>query len=250
MIRFPHWPLPPDAMALADDEVHVWRVYLNKGFSDLERLASILTAEEREKAGRFFFEEHRREYVVSHSILRYLLGRYVEIAPDRLRFRLGEYGKPALAVESGGGWLRFNLSHSHGIALYAIARNREVGVDVERIQPDFAGEQIAERFFSSEEIRALRLIPGHLRDEAFFNCWTRKEAFIKAKGEGLSMPLDSFDVSLAPGEPARLIATRADSDEASRWTLRELSPSDGYVGAVAAEGADWRLKLIDFPELS
>lgn len=250
MVRFPYRSLLPDAIHLADDEVQVWRAHLNKGFSNIEHLTSILSANEREKAGRFCFEEHRREYVIAHWILRVLLSRYVEIAPDELRFDHGAYGKPALTLECGGEWLRFNLSHSHGIALYAIARNREVGVDVERIKAGFAGEQIAERFFSSEETRALRLLPDDLQDEAFFNCWTRKEAFIKAKGEGLSMPLDSFDVSLVPGEPAKLVATRADSQEASRWTLRELAPCDGYVGAVAAEGANWRLKLIDFPEPS
>ena len=246
MICFPKRPFPPEVLPLAGDEVHIWRAHLNKALSNLEYLASILEPNEREKAGRFCFEEHRRFYIIAHGVLRCLLSRYVDIAPDRLRLCYGEYGKPALVPECGGEWLRFSLSHSHGLALYAIARNREVGVDVERIQEGFAGEQIAERFFSRDETRALRLLPGHLQDEAFFNCWTRKEAYIKARGEGLSMPLYSFNVSLVPGEPAKLLATSADPQEASRWTLRELTPCDGYVGAVAAEGANWQLRVMDF----
>jgi 4'-phosphopantetheinyl transferase len=235
-----------DALPLPGDEVHVWHACLDTDLSDIDYLASILAADEMERARRFHFDEHRHHYIIARGLLRCLLGRYLEIEPDRLRFCYGEYGKPALVQEHGGDWMRFNLSHSHNFALYAFARNRELGIDIERIKKGFANEQIAERFFSEEETGVLRSLPKSLQDEAFFNCWTRKEAYIKAKGEGLSMPLHTFDVSLIPGEPARLLASRLDSEEASRWTLIHLTPCDGYVGAVAAEGIDWQLKLKDF----
>lgn len=128
------------------------------------------------------------------------------------------------------------------MALFGLSYGREIGVDLEYIRSGFAEEQIAERFFSAQEVRVLRALSKDVQHEAFFNCWTRKEAYIKAKGEGLSMPLDRFDVSLAPGEPAALLSASGDEQELSRWALRELSPAPGFVGAVAAEGQDWELK--------
>jgi 4'-phosphopantetheinyl transferase len=122
------------------------------------------------------------------------------------------------------------------VALYAVARGREVGIDLEFIRRDLEVEQIAERFFSRQEIATLRALPADLRRDAFFLCWTRKEAYIKARGEGLSLPLDQFDVSLIPGEPAALLSTRPDSDEALRWSLQELPLGSGYVAALAVEG--------------
>jgi 4'-phosphopantetheinyl transferase len=138
--------------------------------------------------------------------------------------------------------LSFNLTHSHQLALYAVTRRREIGVDLEYVRADFADEQIAERFFSPREVAALRTVPENLLKEAFFHCWTRKEAYVKAKGEGLSIPLDQFDVSLAPGEPALLLSTRDDPQEADRWSLQALFPGSGYVAALAVEGRTWRLK--------
>jgi Phosphopantetheinyl transferase len=239
-----------DIPPLSGGEVHVWRAHLGKGLSDIEYLASILSTDETERANRFHFDEHRHDYIIARGLLRCLLGRYLKIKPDQLRFCYGKYGKPALINECGGDWLRFNLSHSHNLALYAVARNREVGIDLEWIRKGFANEQIAERFFSKEETRVLRSLPGDLQDEGFFNCWTRKEAYIKARGEGLSMPLDKFDVSLIPGEPARLLASRVDAEDTSRWTFYNLAPCDGYAGAVAAEGRDWQIRLMDFYDSS
>jgi 4'-phosphopantetheinyl transferase len=134
------------------------------------------------------------------------------------------------------------LSHSDGLVLYAITRGREVGVDVERLRPDFAVLEVAKKFFSRREVTALVALPENQWPKAFFNCWTRKEAYIKARGEGLTLPLDRFDVSLVPGEPAALLYTNDDPQEASRWSLQELVPESGYVAALAVEGHDWRLK--------
>jgi 4'-phosphopantetheinyl transferase len=143
--------------------------------------------------------------------------------------------------------LRFNVSHSHSLALYAITRAREVGVDVEHIRPEIAQEKIAERFFSPREVTVLRALPTPLQASAFFACWTRKEAFIKAKGDGLTLPLDQFDVSLAPGEPATLLRTAWDPQEAACWALQDLAPAPGYRAAVAVAGHAWRLTCWDGP---
>jgi len=152
-----------------------------------------------------------------------------------------------LAGESGGDAIRFNMSHSHGEALYAVTRGREIGIDLEFIRCDLEVEQIAERFFSQCEIATLRALPVSLRKHAFFLCWTRKEAYIKARGQGLSLPLDQFDVSLIPGEPSALLSTQPDSDEALRWSLQELTPAPGYAAALAVEGRGWSLSCWQWP---
>ena len=167
--------------------------------------------------------------------------------PQYLRFTYGPRGKPALATDMGAVSLRFNVSHSHGLALYAMTRGRELGVDVERIRPEIVQEQVAERFFSPREVTTLRALPVPLQATAFFACWTRKEAYIKATGEGLALPLDQFDVSLAPGEPAALLRTAWDPQEAPRWTMQDLDPAPGYRAAVAVAGHDWRLTCWDGP---
>jgi 4'-phosphopantetheinyl transferase len=158
-------------------------------------LEQMLSHDEIARAERFHFERDRRRFVVGRGLLRAILGRYMGIESERLRFRYGEYGKPYLAEEYGGKALQFNVAHSQDMALYAIARDREVGVDIEYIRPFPNLMQIAEQFFSARENIALQAVPEHLKDEAFFTCWTRKEAYIKARGDGLSLPLDRFDVS-------------------------------------------------------
>ena len=163
------------------------------------------------------------------------------MAAGELRFAYTEKGKPRLA-ESQGGLLNFNLAHSHGKAIYAFSLGREVGIDLELMREDLAGGKIAERFFSPAEIVALINLPAELKQRAFFDCWTRKEAYIKARGEGLSMPLDEFDVSLAPGEEAALLRNHKEPAEVNRWTMQAIPATDGYVAALVVEGRDWRLK--------
>jgi len=158
-----------------------------------------LVPDERQRAERFRFERDRRRFIVAHGVLRDILGRYLKCSPAQVSFSYNQYGKPALAQESEAIGLRFNMSHSHEVALYALTRAREVGVDVELLREDFASLEIAERFFSRSEVALLNSLAPELRTDGFFNCWTRKEAYIKALGEGLSHPLDRFAVSLAPG---------------------------------------------------
>jgi 4'-phosphopantetheinyl transferase len=228
--------------------VHVWRASLDQVAQVIERHSLSLSPDERERAERFHFLRDKIRFIASRGILRTLLGRYIEVEPGRLRFCYSSYGKPALDEEFAGQGVHFNISHSNGLGLFALARGRELGIDLEWIRPDLAEQEIAERFFSCEEVRALRALPESERQEAFFRCWTRKEAYIKAKGEGLSMPLDSFDVSLVAGEPPMLLRTRSDAREALRWSLIELCPAPGFVAAAAVERGDWNLKCFDWPD--
>ncbi len=227
---------------LSIEEVHVWSAELDQTVSRVDNLQQTLDRSERARAERFCFRRDRNHFIVAHGLSRVILSRYLNIEPGDLRFCYNPYGKPTLAKEFEGDRLRFNLSHSHSLVLYAVTRAREIGIDIEYVRPDLAYEQIAERFFSPREVAALHTVPINHQLKAFFNCWTRKEAYIKARGEGLSLPLDRFAVSLAPEEPAALLNIVGDPHETSRWSLRELDLAPGYVAALAVEGHDWRLK--------
>ena len=222
------WSSPPISLSLEAGEVHVWRLALEQ---PLGRFIGVLDPDELTRANRFHFEKDRRHFIVARGFLRALLGRYLTNEPKELKFVYGAYGKPALAQE---GLLRFNMSHSHGIALYALTEGRDVGVDVEYMRADFTGDDIARRFFSPFEVQSLCGLPDANRVESFFRCWTRKEAYIKATGRGLSQPLDGFDVTLAPGETAALLRTDEGSHE--RWSMANVEVGPGYAGAVAVEG--------------
>ncbi|HEY7329468.1 MAG TPA: 4'-phosphopantetheinyl transferase superfamily protein [Gemmataceae bacterium] len=224
------------------DDVHVWRIGLEVGDTLLARLRDILSDDEQQRADRFHFEKDRRHFTSARAAMRILLAGYLARRPQEVRFAYSNYGKPRLADANNGGDLRFNLTHSHGLALLAVTRRREIGVDVERLRDmERDGESLAQRFFSPRELAVLLSLPQDQRREAFFHCWTRKEAYIKAHGEGLSLPLEQFDVSLHPDEPAALLATQHDPQEVRRWSLQALFPGEGYVGALVVEGHSWRL---------
>ena len=239
MTRTDHsWNLPPPNLTLTDNEVHVFRASHKSLVSSVEDLRRTLTADELERAERFRFAEDRQEFIVARGLLRTILSRYLDSIPEKLRFRYDNFGKPDLVSENGWPKLSFNLSHSGELVLYAIANGRKVGIDVEYIRADIEYDQIAAHFFSPKESSALQNLPTHIQPEAFFNCWTRKEAYIKARGEGLSLPLDQFDVSLVPGEPAALLRARGNPAEALRWSLINLKPKPSYAAAIAVEGKD------------
>src|SRR5262249_22774643 len=161
------------------------------------------------------------------------LGSYLDAEPKQLKFIYGNRGKPALDESFAEiSALRFNLSHSNGFALYVVTKEREIGCDLEYIRDIIDAEQIAERFFSAKEYADFRTLAEEYKFEAFFNCWTRKEAYIKAIGDGLSMPLDSFDVAFIPGEEARLLRSERDSDDVSRWSLLALKPAPDFAAAI------------------
>jgi 4'-phosphopantetheinyl transferase len=226
------WRIPNGTPALGAGEIHLWRVALDRAPAELETLSSRLSPEEQVRAARFYRASDRDHFRAARGAMREILGAYLGVAPGRIEFSYNEYGKPALA----GNGLRFNLSHSGGLALLAVAAHCEVGVDIELIREDFASLEIAERFFSTRETAALKALPPEERTTAFFRCWTRKEAYIKAIGEGLSRSLQSFSVSIQPSEPVALLESEDDPLAASRWTLIELFPGKEYMGAVAVEG--------------
>ncbi len=194
------------------------------------------------RAERFHFEKFRKNFIVCRGILRMLLSCYLGVEPSHLQFCYGKNGKPALADTFGKGTIHFNLSKSDGVAIYAFNRDCEIGVDIERIRDLSEMDQIAERFFSIRENEVFHVLPKSKRKEAFFNCWTRKEAFIKAVGDGLSWPLDKFDVSLFPGEPARLLRINGNSEETSFWSIQALTPAPNYVAAYAVRGRGFEIK--------
>jgi 4'-phosphopantetheinyl transferase len=240
------WSPAPKDLILADNEVHVWRAQLELPLSQMQELRGILTDDELNRANRFSFEIDRQRFIAARGTLRSILSRYIAIYPSHLRFYYNPYGKPFLAPEFSPYLLNFNLSHSGSMALYAITRNIEIGVDVERVRSDFEYEEIAKRFFSVNEVAILRTIPTEGKLDAFYNCWTRKEAYIKAHGRSLSLPLDSFDVSFAPWEQSILLITKDEPQESSHWTLLDLKPGLGYVGALAVKGIGCKLRYWDW----
>jgi 4'-phosphopantetheinyl transferase len=235
------WDTRPSEIKLSQGDVHVWSASLELEAPRLHRLQRTLSEDELSRAERFYFRKDREHFIAARGILRAILSLYLDRAPDQLPFCYGDRGKPALAITSGQEKLCFNLSHAQGLALYAIAMGREVGIDLEHSRPIPDAEQIAARFFSPRENAVFRALPSSDKQEAFFNCWTRKEAYIKAIGDGLARPLDRFEVSLRPGEPARLLSIEEDPLETRRWSLRELTPAPGFVAAIAVQGHGWQL---------
>ena len=226
-------------LQLSADDVHVWLAKLDD--YPVDSLKCLLAEEELTRADRFHFERDRNHFVVARGWLRKLLAAYLGVSPRELGFSYAEKGKPALE-ESQRSSLSFNLAHSGGMAIYAFSHHREIGVDLEFIREDLADEKIAERFFSEREIADLKNLPAELRKRAFFDCWTRKEAYIKARGDGLSMPLDEFDVSFVPGSGAALLRNHKEPEEVNRWMMQAVEVPEGYVAALVASGQDWQLK--------
>ena len=199
---------------------------------------TLLSAAERQRAARFAFARERRRFTLARSRLRQLLAERLGLAPEEIEFAYGAHGKPALAPRHAD--LHFNVSHCEDVAVYAFARGREVGIDVEAVRPLPDADELAARFFSRVENEAYRALDARERPLGFFQCWTRKEAFIKALGEGLSHPLDRFAVSLAPGEPARILSVADAPGKDCGWRMSSFSPAPGFVAALVAEQVDVR----------
>ncbi|MBC7878683.1 MAG: 4'-phosphopantetheinyl transferase superfamily protein [Anaerolineales bacterium] len=236
------WSHPPAALSLEPQHVDIWRARLEFPNESLKMWEATLSTDEAERAARFHFPADRDRFVASHGFLRGILARYLHSEPGELTFSVNQYGKPALNDHK----LEFNLSHSRDFALVAVAQKRKVGVDVERIRQGISSQSIARQYFSKSEVAELQILSLEQREVAFFTCWTRKEAYIKAQGLGLSLPLESFDVSLTPNEPAILRATRPDPEDAARWTLLSLDVDSHYGSAVAVEGQGLEFRLWDW----
>jgi 4'-phosphopantetheinyl transferase len=219
------------------DEIHVWHTALDRESETTSQLEETLSLDEKGRADRFHFVNDRNRFVVARGLLRELLGGYLHQDPAGLEFSYGQHGKPALSGANATSGLCFNLSHSSGLAVYAIARGRNLGIDVEHIRADSAGDNIAERYFSAREVSDLRALPPPARADGFFRCWTRKEAYLKATGIGLKIALNSFAVSLAQGQPAQFF-----SGVDPHWHLESYQPAGGYLAAVAYDGAPCTVK--------
>ncbi|MBM4298346.1 MAG: 4'-phosphopantetheinyl transferase superfamily protein [Deltaproteobacteria bacterium] len=226
-----HWAPPPAELPVLDDSVQVWAVRLDDAGVDLERGRELLSPEERERAARFRFDIHRRRYLVAHIALHDILSGYLAIEPARLSFDLGANGKPRLPQELGAGGVEFNLSHSNEMALLAVTRGAEVGVDIEHAREKFEFQEVAERFFTAKEVAAMRGLPAALQRQAFYKCWTSKEAFLKAKGTGLSGALDEVEISLNSDNQVRITAN------VPGWALSELAPIADYEAALVVRNA-------------
>jgi len=203
--------------------IETYLAVLDVSSVEREHYAAMLQPEELARAAQFHFTKDTERYVVRRGKLRELLAARLGCQPRDVPLNCNLFGKPSVK----GTDLRFNLSHSGRIAVYVFARDAEIGCDIEWRRPEFASERVAERFFSARELEALRAMPRSRWVEAFFNCWTRKEAFIKALGFGFSYSLKAFDVSLAPGEPAALLRGPLG------WSLRSFEPLEGLQGAIA-----------------
>jgi 4'-phosphopantetheinyl transferase len=233
----------PSSFQLSPNEVHIWCASLDVSPEISARLYATLTPDERSRSARFQFERDRQRFNVAHGVLRDLLGRYLQTQPGRIRFVYNAFGKPDVSPEFGSR-LTFNLSHSAEFALIAIANTSNLGIDIEYIRALSDCADIARHFFSAAEVDSLNSLPSQLYAEAFFRCWTKKEAYLKACGEGLAIPLNSFSVPPAANRavtPVDLDVPWKDFVPNDHWSLYTLQPAPGYAGALAIEGNGWRL---------
>lgn len=231
------WSLPPDNWKLKNNDVHIWCVSLEQSTAKIQQLAQTLSEDERIRGNKFYFERDRNRFIVGRGLLRIILGRYTNLEPHHLKFSYSSRGKPALSCNS----LQFNLSHSQGLVLYAITRDRQIGIDLEQIRPVSDIEQLSKSCFSARESDLICSLPCQEQQNAFFQIWTAKEAYLKATGEGLAQ-LRQVEVCLCPGEPLKLLNIPTDSHASTTsWSLQTLTPATDYVAALAVEGNDWHL---------
>lgn len=229
------WPPAPSGVQLLEGEAHVWLASLDVAAGPLAALRARLSAEELARADRFLQPQHRVRNAAARGMLRSLISHYLGVEPESVEFQINPFGKPALAGPAADAGLRFNLSHSHGLGLFAFARGRELGVDLEKIRPALATLNIAGRFFAPAEAARLGALPEAEQPPAFFECWSRKEAYIKARGDGLQRRLDSFEVAFGPGVKPAVIRSDDEADASSRWAMFDLEPAPGFSGALTIE---------------
>ena len=242
------WRPRPKKLILKDNEVHVWCSPLFPNSKILNTLGLTLSADELERANRFHFQKDRCRFIAGRGILRSIIADYLQTRPKDIGFTYNTRGKPSITKMSGGSGISFNLSHSHGLAVYAFTRRREIGIDIERLRSNLSFERIAKRFFTTEEFEKLNSLAHEEFIEGFFKLWTFKEAYIKAKGIGLSIPLNRFVVTFDRGQTVRIKKIGINPDEECGWSFHSLTPARGYVGALAVGGKNVRLKYWKWSE--
>ncbi len=237
------WIFPPADFSIRDNEVHLWQARLDQPCAHIEELAQLLCPAEKLRAGKFVFDKHRQRFIAGRGFLRNILGGYLNQPAASLEFSYGPQGKPELVSHGIHDKLYFNVSHSHETALYAISRNRQVGVDVERLRTKQDVESIAQRYFHPGECEVIRSLSAQKKKEAFFKAWTVKEAYAKATGEGLSV-LEQVETSLSPDGPAALLNVHGNPEVLVRWSSCQIHLSPAYMAALVVEGQDWDLRCV------
>jgi 4'-phosphopantetheinyl transferase len=240
------WRPAAEFPAPGQSEIHVWRINLNPPAAEVARHQTALSTAERERAARFRFPQDQRRFAVRRAFLRRLLAACLGVSPQAVQLESGPHGKPFVAGQAEAGGLRFSCSHSADLALVALARGIELGVDVEQHRDLNDAGDLAGAFFSTREIRELAALPPALKLAGFFNCWTRKEAFVKATGLGLSSPLNRFSVSLTPDKPAAITDVADDPDAIEKWSILSLNAGPNCSAALVFEAKTaTRMKLFE-----
>jgi 4'-phosphopantetheinyl transferase len=230
---------------ISADETHVWLLSCRQPRSMLDEFWQLLDKAERLRANRFHFDRDRDRFIASRAQVRRVLAEYLCCAPAEIAYDLAERGKPRLAEQHASS-IRFNQSISGDWAVLALAPGRELGVDIERIDSLRADREMVNGFFAPGEVCALEALQEDQWLPGFFNCWARKEAFIKATGEGLSRPLDSFEVSIAPQQPPSLLSVQGYEDASDHWRMAELAEVPGYASALVVTGEIGRLQCFEW----
>lgn len=242
------WQQSTTVPPLTDELIHVWLVTLDAPQSVVDALRINLSPDELERAAKFVFERHRHRFIVGRACLRILLGGYLGRPPAKLEFHYGPCGKPELAHRESQTGLRFNLAHSKSTALVGVASKQEIGIDVEHWRNMTDGKDIAERFFAREEIEQLNSLQPERWQQGFFACWTRKEAYIKARGEGLSVPLNEFAITVRADNRVAILHSDIDPKDVDRWSVQELQPGAECSAAVVVEGSGWSIRQLRLPD--
>jgi len=240
------WAQPPDDLILQPSIVDIWRGQLDPPTPYLDQFWEVLSPDERTRAKRFKFAEHQNRFIAARGMLRHILGKYLHTPPPNLSFELGPHGKPFLPPVLNPLQLSFNVAHSHNLALYGVARHRDIGIDVEYERPDIDYPGMVSRIFSKEEAPLFWNLPQDQHQATFFSCWTQKEAYLKARGEGLIFPLNQVSVRVTWEQPSGFFHIQDAPEEASRWKFLELFPQQGYAGAIVASGQDWDFQFLEF----
>ncbi len=240
------WISPTFPLEIDKSHVHIWRSNLEQSELRFQKLSQTLSKQERVRAERYRFEEDKNHFIAGRGILRTILGYYLDVNPGRIEFRYGVFGKPHLTEKFCKDGIQFNLAHSHKLVLYAFTKNRKIGIDLEYFRNIQNFKCMVASFFSEREKKILKALPESQQQEAFFNGWVRKEAYLKAIGSGLTQPLYQFEVSLAAGEAAHLLKAEKDCRIASFWSMKSITPASGYLSALVVEGHNWNPKFYQF----
>lgn len=240
------WSIPPDASQTdMGNNIDVWRVQLNPEHIVVDRCRRLLSSDELERADRFHFDVHRDRFTICRAALRMILSRYLDQQPTDINFIYGEHQKPGLHTSFQR--IEFNVAHSDDLAVIAFSQNNVLGIDVEYMRKNVDYLELASRFFATSESATLARVVPRLRRQTFYNGWTRKESYLKAKGSGLAVPLNSFAVTLAPNDPVKLVQSNAGPREVARWKIISFTPQEEFVGALTAEQGSWTTRGFQFP---